>query len=432
MASTSTAPYIHPGSALKPTHQRTTSRCEKVLRDLLAKDADRHPRRPFVSTERTRQNNDSVKHWLAQSDSSIQSQLVLSSPSSLTRSTSLSSKPTYLTTSLPATTKSVVSSISNFFSILIFLQFSSVSHSALANNDADPLSPSPSQAVPEPHTQTPSHFAHTQTHRYHQSLTGPQLAFQPTNLATPNPHRGPPPDHSHPLPDRSTQHQTQNTYIPTRNFSVGPFGAPTQFHQTPPSPIQCPATAPILRNRSSTSMSPNNVQNSHPRLPPRITRKPSASSANMDPSPVRSISQHHRLHAAYLTDWTTAESPDVSIRPTLATLLHSNRLTIDHSLAGRVHPKPHASHGVVTESLLHRLHASHASARTYLHPTVQSAVIRHQSCQRSLSGHSRLRVLLRSRGSGSSARRSRGGTLRTGETGKGTANKTHLARVVFE
>lgn len=111
MSSSSTTSYIHPGGVLRPTHQRTTSRCEKVLRDLLAKEAHRHPGRPFVSTERTRQNTDSVKHWLAHTDSSIDSQLVFSSPSSLARSNSLSSKPTYLTTQLPPSIKSVIPSI---------------------------------------------------------------------------------------------------------------------------------------------------------------------------------------------------------------------------------------------------------------------------------------------------------------------------------
>jgi hypothetical protein len=79
MSSSPTTPYINTGSVLRPTHQRTTSRCENVLREVLAKDADRLARRPFASTERTRQNNDSVKHWLAQTDPSIESQVALSS-----------------------------------------------------------------------------------------------------------------------------------------------------------------------------------------------------------------------------------------------------------------------------------------------------------------------------------------------------------------
>lgn len=318
MSSSSTTSYIHPGGVLRPTHQRTTSRCEKILRDLLAKEAHRHSGRPFVSTERTRQNTDSVKHWLAHTDSSIDSQLVLSSPSSLARSNSLSSKPTYLTTQLPPTTESVIPSIRNFLHHSHFISnFYSLSHSALANNE--PLSPTP--AVLEPQTQPLSHLGPTLGNPYHQSLTDPALPFQLNPV--PLPHHGPPLLHSHPLPDRPTQQQqSQNTSIPTRNSTVGPFGAPTQFPQPPPSPIQSPATAPILWNRS-TSMNPNDIQNSYPRLPPRIPRKTSTSSANMDQSPVRSMSHHHphpQLNTAYLTDWTTAESPDVSTRHPLLIL----------------------------------------------------------------------------------------------------------------
>lgn len=208
--------------------------------------------------------------------------------------------------------------------LIFFPQFYSLSHCPLANDD--PLSPSP--AVPDPHTRPSSHLGHTlkHRHRHHQSLTGPLLAFQASPLSLPQ--NGPPLDNSYPLPDQPTQQQQQQhshsqiTSLPPRNSSLGPFDAPTstQWNQTPPSPIQSPsqspATAAILRTRC-TSTNPNDVQNSHPRLLPRIPRKPSAASANQDhsPSPTRSISQHGprpRLRAPYLTDWTTAESPDVS------------------------------------------------------------------------------------------------------------------------
>ena len=274
--------------------------------------------------------------------------------------------------------------------ILIFsLIFYSTSHSPLANNDA--LSPSP--AVPEPHVRPSSHLGHAlghqYRHRHHQSLANPLLATR-ANPSTP-PHNGPPLDHS------TQQHShSQTTYVPPHNSSLGTFGAPTPT-QFPPSPIQShsqsPATATVLRNRS-TSMIHNNVQNGHPLLASRITRKPSASSTNLDHSPTRSMSYHHprsRLRAPYLTDWTTAESPDVSSR---ITALYSKRESIDHSFAGRVHAKPDPPHGVITESLLYRFHASHASNRTDVRPAMHSAVIQHQSCQRCLSEHSRLRVLL--------------------------------------
>lgn len=119
MSESSTAPYIHAGSVLRPTHQPTT-RCENVLRQVLAKDADRLARRPIASTERTRQNDESVKHWLAQTAISVQSRGPLSSGSSLVRSQSVSSKPTYLSRQLVDTTKSVVLPYLLFISILIF------------------------------------------------------------------------------------------------------------------------------------------------------------------------------------------------------------------------------------------------------------------------------------------------------------------------
>ena len=108
MSSSPTPPYIHAGGVLRPTHQRTTSRCEKVLRELLAKDADRLARRPIVSTERTGQNHESVKQWLAQTDPSVESRDALSAGSSLSHSMSLSSKPTYLSGPLLGSTESVV------------------------------------------------------------------------------------------------------------------------------------------------------------------------------------------------------------------------------------------------------------------------------------------------------------------------------------
>ena len=198
-----------------------------------------------------------------------------------------------------------------------------MSHAPLADNVPHSASP----AVPVHHTQAASHLGRTLGHRHHQSLTGPFLAFPPPRPLTPSPLplHGPPLDHSRPLPDHPTQ-QAQNMSIPTtttRCPNVGLFGAPTQLHQPTPSPIQCAATAAILRDPSASSMDPNDMQqNRHPRLSPRIARKHSASSGNMDHSPARPILHHPRArpHAAFLTDWTTAESPDVSSRLTLATL----------------------------------------------------------------------------------------------------------------
>ena len=114
MSEPSTPLYIHAGSVLTPTHQRTTSRCENVLRQVLAKDADRLARRPIASTEHTRQNNESVKHWLAHTGFSLESRDALSSGSSLSRSQSVSSKPTYLSSQLVGTTRSVTPFILNF------------------------------------------------------------------------------------------------------------------------------------------------------------------------------------------------------------------------------------------------------------------------------------------------------------------------------
>ena len=398
MSESSTPPYIHAGSVLRSTHQPTT-RCENVLRQVLAKDADRLARRPIASTERTLQNHDSVKHWLAQTAISVQSPDPLSSRSSLVRSQSVSSKPTYLSRQLVDTAKSVFLPYSLFISILIFVQNSSVTHTPLANNQ--PLSPSP--AVPEHHS---SHLGHRLGHRHHQSLTGPRPTFlpppdlHPLTPSSPLPLNGLPLDYSRPLPAQSTQ-DAQNTSLPsTQTPSAGPglFGAPTQLHQpTPPSPIQCAATAAVLRNPSTSSMNPSDVQSRLPRPTPRIARKHSASSANVDHSPARPILHHPRArpHATYLTDWTTAESPDVSSRCTMALLSDRPVLTaVSVSLAGRVLAKPDAPNRVFTESLLYRLHARHGSARPDMYPAMHSAVIQHQSCQRSLSKHPRLCLLL--------------------------------------
>src|SRR5258706_7995026 len=109
-------------------------------------------------------------------------------------------------------------------SSFVFLQFYSMSHCPLADND--PLSPSP--AVPEPHTRPSSHLGHAlgHRHRHHQSLTGPPLAFQASPVSLPP--NGPPLDNSHLLPDQPTQQQQQqhshsHSQIPPRNSSLGPF-----------------------------------------------------------------------------------------------------------------------------------------------------------------------------------------------------------------